>query len=63
MRGRPAKIAAVKSDIARSGRSRGPYNYSTELGQENFRIIATYNGPPGTGAPAQMTIDQNLEIH
>src|SRR5438046_8265091 len=39
--------------------SRGPYNYSAELSESSFRIVATYTGSD-PGMPKSISIDQNM---
>ena len=41
---------------------RGPYTYSADVTETTFRIIASYSGPPGTGLPQTMSIDQTMQI-
>jgi hypothetical protein len=41
---------------------RAPYTYSAAFNDADFRITATYNGPPDTGAPLSMWIDQTMQI-
>lgn len=41
---------------------RGPYTYSADFTDNTFRIIASYSGPPGTGLPQTMSIDQTMQI-
>jgi len=42
--------------------SRGPYTYSAETTDSNFRIVATYSGPENSGLPRTLSIDQTMEI-
>ena len=49
-------------DISMQKPSRGPFSYSSEIGDTTFRIVATYSGPPAEG-PTTMSIDQTMEIH
>ncbi len=41
--------------------NRGPYNYSAELGDSGFRIVATYSGAD-SGMPKTISIDQTMQI-
>ena len=41
---------------------RGPYTYSAEVSETDFRIVATYSGPANTGMPQMLSIGQNMEI-
>jgi hypothetical protein len=42
--------------------SRGPYNYSAEISDSAFRIVATYSGPESAGMPKTISIDQTMQI-
>jgi hypothetical protein len=54
----------VEAGSLPAGRTRRPpYSYSAEVnGAAGFRIIATYEGPPGAGAPKRVSIDENMQI-
>jgi len=41
---------------------RGPYNYSAEVSDSAFRIVATYTGPESSGMPKTLSIDQSMQI-
>ncbi len=49
-------------ELTMSRASRGPYTYSTELSDSGFRAVATYSGPPGTGMPASISVDQSMQF-
>jgi len=52
-----------KGSITMSRTSRPPYTYSAEVnGAAGFRIVATYGGPPDTGAPQRVSIDETMQI-
>lgn len=40
---------------------RGGYTYSVDVGETDFRVVASYSGPPGT-APPTISVDQTMEI-
>ncbi len=40
---------------------RGGYTYSVDVGESDFRVVASYSGAPGT-APQTISIDQTMEI-
>lgn len=42
--------------------SRGPYQYTAEINDSSFRIVATYSGPPGANAPAVLSIGPSMQI-
>jgi hypothetical protein len=41
---------------------RGPYTYSAEVSDLEFRIVATYSGPENSGMPKTLSIDESMEI-
>jgi hypothetical protein len=41
---------------------RGDYAYTAEFTDTVFRVIATYSGPPNTGSPRTVSIDQTMQI-
>jgi hypothetical protein len=41
---------------------RGGYTYSVDVGDTDFRVVASYSGPAGA-APQTISIDQTMEIH
>jgi len=41
---------------------RGQYTYATEVSGNSFRVVASYNGPPNTGAPQTIWIDETMQI-
>ena len=43
-------------------RERAPYTYDIETGSSSFRVIATRHGDDASGAPAQMSVNENLEF-
>ena len=45
-------------DLTMQRNNRGPYNYSAEISDSGFRIVATYSGPENSGMPASLSIDQ-----
>ena len=48
-------------DLSLGSDSRGPYNYSAEVSDTSFRIVATYTGTD-PGMPKTISIDQNMAI-
>ena len=49
-------------DLSMPRNNRGFYNYSAELGDSGFRVIATYAGPENPLAPKSLSIDQSMSI-
>lgn len=43
-------------------RQRKPYVYSVDAGSNNFRVTATRDGDDASGAPAQMSVDENMQF-
>jgi hypothetical protein len=41
---------------------RGPYSYSAEVSDLDFRIVATYSGPENSGMPKTLSIDESMQI-
>jgi hypothetical protein len=41
---------------------RGPYTYAAEVSGTSFRVIATYSGPEGAGAPKSLSIGETMQI-
>jgi hypothetical protein len=61
------KYASMDELKAKSGFSvppndRAPYQYSIDFNTTDFRATATYSGPPDTGAPRLMWIDQTMQL-
>lgn len=57
-------IDALRSggDLPMPRNNRGPYNYSAEVSDSGFRIVATYSGPENSGMPSALSIDQSMQI-
>jgi hypothetical protein len=57
-------IEALRSqgDLAMTRDNRGPYNYSAEISDGSFRILATYSGPENSGMPKTLSVDQTMQI-
>ncbi len=51
-----------KSGLKIAPNDRAPYVYSVEFNDSDFRVNATYNGPPDTGAPRTLSIDSSMQI-
>jgi hypothetical protein len=49
-------------DISMQKPSRGPFTYSSDVSEEAFTVVATYNGPEATNIPKTMSIDQTMQI-
>jgi hypothetical protein len=57
-------IEALRSqgDLAMTRDNRGPYNYSAEISDGSFRILATYSGPENSGMPKTLSVDQTMQV-
>jgi hypothetical protein len=51
-----------QGDLTMERNNRGPYNYSAEISDSSFRIVATYSGPENSGLPKTLSIDQTMQI-
>ena len=49
-------------DISMPTNRRGPYQYSAEVSDSSFRIVATHTGPPDPGLPRSFSIDDTMQI-
>lgn len=43
-------------------RQRPPYSYDVETSGSGFRVVATRSGEDDSGAPAQLTVDENMQF-
>jgi len=43
-------------------RQRTPYSYEIETSGSGFRVIATRSGDDASGAPAQLSVDENMQF-
>lgn len=61
-----AKYASIDELISSRSmsvaRQRTPYTYSVETGSSSFRVIATREGGDASGAPAEMSVDENMQF-
>jgi hypothetical protein len=57
-------IDALRSqgELTMERNNRGPYNYTAEISDSSFRIMATYSGPENSGMPKTLSIDQTMQI-
>jgi hypothetical protein len=57
-------IDALRSqgELTMERTNRGPYNYTAEISDSSFRIVATYSGPESSGMPKTLSIDQTMQI-
>jgi hypothetical protein len=43
-------------------RQRPPYNYEVDIMGNGFRVLATRSGDDGSGAPSQISLDENMQF-
>jgi hypothetical protein len=57
-------IEALRSqgDLTMTRDNRGLYNYSAEISDSSFRILATYSGPESSGIPKTLSVDQTMQV-
>jgi hypothetical protein len=62
--GNYVSIEALRSqgDLTMTRDNRGPYNYSAEINESSFRIVAIYSGPESSGMPKTISIDQTMQV-
>ena len=51
-----------QGDLTMTRDNRGPYNYSAEITDSSFRIVATYSGPESSGMPKTLSVDQTMQV-
>jgi hypothetical protein len=51
-----------QGDLTMTRDNRGSYNYSAEISDGSFRIVATYSGAEGSGMPKTLSIDQTMQV-
>jgi hypothetical protein len=52
----------AQGDLTMPRNNRGPYNYSAEISDSGFRIVATWTGSESAGMPKTLSIDQAMQI-
>ena len=64
LQGSYATIDALRSqgELTMQRDNRGPYNYSAEISDSGFRIVATWSGGEAAGAPKTISMDQTMQI-
>lgn len=57
-------IDALRSqgELTMDRNNRGPYQYSAEVSDSSFRVVATYSGPENSGMPRTISVDQTMQI-
>lgn len=52
----------ISSNYITVARQRPPYTYEVETSSSGFRVIATRSADDGSGTPAQLSVDENMEF-
>jgi hypothetical protein len=52
----------ISNNYITVARQRPPYTYDVETSSSGFRVIATRSGDDGSGTPAQLSVDENMEF-
>lgn len=52
----------ISSRSVTVARERAPYTYSVETSSGGFRVVATRTADDGSGTPAQISVDENMEF-
>jgi hypothetical protein len=60
--GKYASLDELIASHAVTMRRRPPYTYEIETSSSGFRVIATRSGDDGSGTPAQLSVDENMEF-
>jgi hypothetical protein len=51
-----------QGELTMERNNRGPYQYSAEVSDSSFRVVATYSGPEHSGMPQIISVDQTMQI-
>ena len=60
--GKYASLDELIANHAVTMRQRPPYTYEVETSSSGFRVVATRSGDDGSGTPAQLSVDENMEF-
>jgi hypothetical protein len=52
----------ISSNTMTIVRQRPPYSYDVETSSSGFRVVATRSGEDGSGTPARLSVDENMEF-
>jgi hypothetical protein len=53
----------VSSQSIAIRKQRPPYTYEIQSSGSGFRVVATRSSDNGSGTPAEMSVDENMEFH
>ncbi len=64
LNGKYASLDDLRSSgaISLPQNGRGPYQYSVEITDSGFRVVASYTGEPAAGVPHTLTLDETMQI-
>ena len=60
--GKYASLDELIANHAVTMRQRPPYTYEVETSSSGFRVVATRSGDDGSGTPAQLSVDENMDF-
>ena len=52
----------ISANYLSIARQRPPYTYEIQTSGSGFRVVATRSGDNGSGTPAQLSVDENMEF-
>jgi len=52
----------VSNHYVTVARQRPPYSYEVQTSSSGFRVVATRSGDDNSGTPAQLSIDENMDV-
>ena len=52
----------ISTNYITMARQRPPYSYEIQISSSGFRVVATRSGDDGSGTPAQLWVDENMEF-
>ena len=52
----------ISTNYITMARQRPPYSYEIQISSSGFRVVATRAGDDGSGTPAQLSGDENMEF-
>jgi len=52
----------ISSNYITVARQRPPYTYDVQTSSNGFHVVATRSGDDSSGAPAQLSVDENMEF-
>ena len=52
----------ISNNYITVARQRPPYTYEVETSSSGFRVVATRSGDDGSGTPARLSVDENMEF-